>query len=103
MIGSVLRIVIALAPLAITPVLVRLNAYGHIDLGGGEKDLVWALVWTLWSVLFAISSFVLWRRKWSIARSVVRSALVGIVGVFLAAILLALFGQLGVDWPANAP
>ena len=96
MIGSALRIAIALFPLALAPVLVRLVVDGQIDPGGGEKDLVWVLVWILWSVLFAISSFQLWRRRWSVARSVVRSALVGIVGVFLAAILLALFGQLGV-------
>jgi hypothetical protein len=96
MIAGVPRAVVALLPLALVPVLVHLIANGGLDLGGGETDLVWVLVWLLWSVLFAISSLVLWHRGWPVARSVVRSMLVGLAGVLMAAILLALFGQLGV-------
>lgn len=69
---------------------------GSLDLGGGEKDLVWVLPFFLWSLLFAVSSFFLWRRGWSLARSMVRSSIVGLAGVFLAAVFLALFGQLGI-------
>ena len=90
------RVVIALGPLALVPVLAIVIANGHLDFGGGEADLVWMLVWFVWSVLFAISSFVLWRRGWSIGRSLGRSIFVGLVGLLLAAILLALVGQLGV-------
>ena len=96
MIAGLLRVVVTLVPLALVPVLLILIANGHLDLGGGEADLVWVLVWLVWSVLFALSSVVLWRRGWSIGRSVVRSMLVGLVGLLLAAILLALVGQLGV-------
>lgn len=91
-----LRVAIALFPLALTPVLVRLIASGQLDLGGGEKDLVWVLPWFLWAVLFALSSFVLWYRGWSVARSARRSAIVGLAGIAVAAIVLASFGQLGV-------
>jgi hypothetical protein len=47
-------------------------------------------------VIFAVSSLVLWRRGWSLSRSIRRSAVVGLVGVVLAAALLAAVGQLGV-------
>ena len=96
MLDGVLRIVITLAPLALVPILVTVIADGRLDLGGGEKDLVWVIVWCVWSVFFAISSFVLWRRGWSIGRSLGRSILVGLVGLVLAAMFLALVGQLGV-------
>ena len=83
-------------PLAITPALLQLLASGALDLGGGEKDLVWILPWFLWSLLYAISSFVLWRRGWPAFRSIGSSAVVGLAGILLAALLLAVFGQLGV-------
>ena len=94
--GSLVRITTALIPLALVPVLAYLIAYGRIDLGGGEKDLVWILPWSLWSLLFAASALVLWRRGWSLSRSLVRSAIVGFLGILLVAAVLALFGHLGV-------
>lgn len=94
--GSLLRAAIALLPLACAPVLLCLIAGGQLDLGGGEKDLVWVLPWLLWSLLFALSSFILWHRGWSVARSTVASVIAGLAGVLLTAILLAVAGQLGV-------
>jgi hypothetical protein len=93
---AVLRTVLALVPLAAVPVLLTLLADGRLDLGGGEMDLVWLIPWTLWSLVFAVSSFVLGSRGWSIARSVLRSTLVGLAAVLAGALLLAAFGQLGV-------
>lgn len=91
-----LRVIAALFPLALTPLLVQLIANGVLDLGGGEKDLVWVLPWFAWSLTFAISSFILWSRGWSLSRSSTRSALVGLGVIVFAALLLAAFGQLGV-------
>jgi hypothetical protein len=93
---STLRVIIALLPLAFVPVLVQLIAGGLLDLGGGEKDLVWVIPWFVWSLIFAISSFVLWFRGWSFSPSSKRSAIVGLGGIVLAAVLLAALGQLGV-------
>lgn len=92
----ILRTAIALLPLALAAVLVPLGVYDRIDFGGGEKDLAWVLAWGLWAVLFAASSFELWRRGWPVARAAVRSAVVATAGVVLTATLLALLGQLGV-------
>ena len=96
MIAGTVRVAIALLPVALTPVLVNLIAGGQIDLGGGEMDLVWVLPWFLWSLLFAISSLMLWYRGWSLSGSVARSTIVGFAGLLLAAVVLAAFGQLGV-------
>jgi hypothetical protein len=93
---GLVRLVVALLPLAFVPLLVYLIASGEIDLGGGEKDLVWVLPFLLWSLLFGISSCVLWRRGWPALRSTVWSAVVGLLGVLVAATILAVFGQLGV-------
>ena len=92
----IVRLVVALLPLACAPLLVYLIGNGHISFGGGEKDLVWVLPWLLWSLLFGLSSLVLWYRGWPTMRSAVWSAGVGLVGVIVAAAILAVFGQLGV-------
>lgn len=94
--ATLIRTTITLAPLAVSPLLLHLIADGVIDLGGGEKDIVWLFPWVLWSLTFAATSFLLWYRGWPAGRSFLRSALVGIAGVFLCAALLAAFGLLGV-------
>jgi hypothetical protein len=91
-----LRAVTALLPLALTALLIYVAIGGRLDLGGGEKDLVWIFPPLLWSLLFAASALVCWHRGMPLGRSLVRSALVGMAGVVLAAALLALVGQLGV-------
>ena len=90
------RIALALLPLLLTPALVQLIASGWLDLGGGEKDLVVVLPWALWSLLFAVTSLVLWRRGSTVVRSTVWAALVGAAGLVGAAVCLAVLGQLGV-------
>ena len=93
--SSLLRVAIALLPAALTPLLVLAIGDGWISLGGGEKDLVLVIPWALWALIFLVSSLVLWRRGWPLARSVRRSTVVGLVGLAVAAVLLALGGQLG--------
>ena len=91
-----LRVAIALLPLALAPVLLYLIAGGQLNFGAGEKDLIWVFPWLLWSMLFAVSSFILWHRGWSVSRSIVGSAVVGLAGLILTALLLAALGRLGV-------
>ena len=90
------RIATAILPLALAPLLLWLIAGGHVDLGGGEKDLIWILPWVLWSLVFAMSCLFLWHRGWPHSRSLLRSAIIGFGSVLLAGIVLAAFGQLGV-------
>lgn len=92
------RGLIALLPLLLTPLLVHVLAEGYFDLGGGEKDLVLVLPYFLWSFLYAACSLELWRRGWSIGPSMTRSALLATAGLFITALVLDLFGQLGLGW-----
>ena len=86
----------SLFPLALTPVFGYLLAEDHIKLGGGEKDIVVLLPWLWWSLVFAVSSFIFWRRGHSLGATLWRSALVGLAGVAITGVVLALLGQLGV-------
>jgi hypothetical protein len=85
-----------LLPLVLTPVFGFLLAEGHLDLGGGEKDLIWVLPWALWALVYAISFLVLWARKWPLVRGVLRSSAIATLGILLVGLTLALLGQLGV-------
>jgi hypothetical protein len=50
----------------------------------------------LWSVLFAVSSLVLWARGLPLGPSVVVAALLAAGGLLTSALILAVAGQLGV-------
>jgi hypothetical protein len=93
---SVIRLAVALLPLALAPLFVYLIGNDWISFGGGEKDLVLVVPWLLWSILFALASFVLWFRRWTLVRSTIWSAVFGIAGLVVTAMVLAFFGQLGV-------
>ncbi len=93
---NALRLIVSLLPLLLTPVLGSLLAQGNINLGGGEKDILLLLPWMAWSLVFAISSWVLWRRGYSIVGSSWRSALVGLAGLTILSVTLAILGQLGI-------
>lgn len=90
-----LRVVLGLLPLGLTPLVGHLLA-GDVNFGGGEKDILLLVPWLLWSLIFAVSSLVFWRRGYRIAGSLWRSALVGVAGLSILAVALALFGQLGI-------
>ena len=92
----VVRIALSLLPLALTPVLGHLLAQGYINRGGGEKDIIVLVPWLLWSLFFAISCWVLWRRGLPTAPALWRSALIGVAGVAFLAVALAVLGQLGI-------
>ena len=82
------RTVVALLPLAITwPLGYALNA-GYINLGGGEKDIIILVPWLLWASVYAIASFVYWRRGRASGQTVWRSAFAGLIVVVLASMVL---------------
>jgi len=93
---SVVRVVLSLLPLGLTPALGYVLANGHLNLGGGEKDILVLLPWLVWSLLFAVSSWVFWRREYSITRSLLASALVGLFGLAIVGVALTILGQLGI-------
>jgi len=82
----------ASVPLLVTPVLIYGLAEGILDFGGGEKDILLALPWLIWSVVFALCSFILIYRPWAIGRWVLRSALIS-TGVLVELGLIAYVGS----------
>ncbi|MEN8160073.1 MAG: hypothetical protein ABFS41_08385 [Myxococcota bacterium] len=91
-----LRLLAAFLPLLLVPAFGFLIAEGHLDLGGGDKDIVWVFPYAAWSLLYALSSVVLWVRGWPLSAAARRSALVAVLGVLAGGVALAAFGQLGV-------
>jgi hypothetical protein len=67
-----------------------------INLGGGEKDIILILPWTFCSLVYGISCFFLWHRRWPLGRSTLFSIIVAIAGLVLAGVTLAGIGHLGV-------
>ena len=92
----VLRLVLSLGPLLLTPVLFYLLAEGHLNLGGGEKDILLLIPWIAWSLIYAVSFWVCWRKGYPPGRSAWRSALVGLVGLGVLGLALFLVGELGI-------
>jgi hypothetical protein len=78
-----LQVLLATVPLLLTPALVYALAEGWLNLGGGEKDILLAFPWLIWSVVFALCSYVLIYRRWTVGRWLRRSALfaTGLLGI----------------------
>lgn len=94
--GILTRLVTALLPLALTPLLMFAIADGYLNFGSGEKDLFMLLPWMLWSLVFALSAFVLWWRRWPHRRALVRSAWMGLAALGVAGGALVAIVSLGV-------
>src|SRR5262245_43071141 len=93
---STIRVLLALLPLFSTPVLGFLLAGGYLNLGGGGKEIILVLPWMFCSLVYGISCFFLWHRRWPFGRSILFSIILAIAGLVLAGVALAGIGQLGV-------
>ncbi|WP_428609113.1 hypothetical protein [Sedimenticola sp.] len=91
----IVQITIATIPLLLTPVLLLLIGEDILSFGGGEKDVVIAIPWLIWSLIFAVSSYVLIFKRWRLRRWWVRSAIVAtatLVILWLVLFLLSIAG-----------
>jgi hypothetical protein len=91
-----MRASVALALLALTPVLFWRFVSGPITFGGGEEDALWISPWLLWSTAFAVTMVAGRLRGWPAKRSIAVSALASVVVLVVAAALLAGLGSLGI-------
>lgn len=89
------RIVTALVPLSLTPILLLALAEGFADLGGGELDMLILVPWTVWSLAFGMAAFVLWSLQWPLLRSIAASALAATILLLVGGVGLAVTGSLG--------
>lgn len=94
--ARLLKIAAGLWPLAGLALFVWQALEGRLDLGGGEKDLVWGIPLVVYCVLYATVFWILQRRL-NVTMSII-GALIG------AAVLLGLIGlaigpdRLGIAW-----
>lgn len=93
---AIIRSVVALLPLILTPVLGLLLADGKLNFGGGEKDILLILPWAFGSFIYGASSFILWYRRWSLGRAVLCSIGVSFAVLVIAGFVLAFVGMLGI-------
>jgi hypothetical protein len=87
-----IQIVAALMPLVLTPITLGLFA----EYGATEKDVVWIIPWTVWSIVFAACSFFLMLNHWPWKRLFLRATVVATGVVAVLGIIAALAGQLGI-------
>lgn len=86
---AIKHLITLLLPLLLTPVFGFLLAEGHLNLGGGEKDLLLLLPWLLWSILFILCGALLRKRPVSYGRWLGTSLAYsfGIIALLWAALL----------------
>ncbi|MBI4964695.1 MAG: hypothetical protein HY913_15555 [Desulfomonile tiedjei] len=85
------RFLVAVSPLLFTLLFAWLVMEGHLNLGGGCKDIFVAIPLLVWSLAFLICYVVLWWRGRALGRSV---AIASVVATGL--VLVAWVGILGI-------
>jgi hypothetical protein len=70
------RLTVLLLPLLLTWPLGWATMEGYLNFGGGEKDIILAVPWIIWSIIFAIAGGVYWKRGRPLGSATARSAAV---------------------------
>ncbi len=94
-----LRLGGCIIPLVLTPVWGFLIAEGHLNFGGGEKDLLMLIPWLVWSLIFLIIYIVAWQRSLLILRSFLYASAGATValGILWGVMFLWFSGLLGIS------
>jgi hypothetical protein len=82
------RLVLALVPLALTPLWGFLLGEGYVNLGAGCKDILALIPWVVWALGF-LASLVCWRRGTPLLKTLGYAA-AGATG-FMVSLWLVLF------------
>ena len=85
---------VAVTPLSLSILFGWLVAGGHLNLGGGEKDIFLAAPLLLWSLVFLFCYIVLWWRGIPFRRLIVISSAVATVLM----VVVTVFMLFGVPW-----
>lgn len=90
-----LRLALAVAPLGLSVLFAWATAEGHLNFGGGEKDILLAGPLLLWSLVYLITCLVLWARRARLKRTTLISAVVATALIAIAWIALFAASWLG--------
>ena len=63
-------------PLLLSPLVLFALAEGWVDLGGGEKDLIFILPYGLWALVFFLAAVTLISKRWAVDRWLLRATIV---------------------------
>lgn len=85
-----LKLFLAIVPLLITVLFAWLTMEGHLNFGGGEKDIFLAIPLLLWSLVYLGCFLALWWRRAPTGRSVAVSS--GLATGFVVIAWAVLFG-----------
>jgi hypothetical protein len=91
------HIALAGLPLALTPALFFALAEGWINAGGGEKDILLAFPYAIWSLLFFLSAVVLIVERWRPWAWIRRAAAIATLALLALAAAIYSFSWLGVS------
>jgi hypothetical protein len=83
------RLLLAVAPLLLTVLFGWLTMEGHLNFGGGEKDIFLLIPLLLWSFVWFCTFLTLWWRRSPVGRSLKFSAAIATALVVSAWIILA--------------
>lgn len=90
---ALLKLLLAIIPLLLTVLLAWLTMEGHLNFGGGEKDIFLAVPLLLWSLVYLCCYLVLWWRRSSTGRSIAMSS-----GLATGVVAVAWAVLFGVSW-----
>ena len=91
------HLVLAAAPMLMTPGVIYILAESWIDLGGGEKDILLALPYFLWAFIFFAAALVLILKRWPLQRWLLRAAFVSTGAMLVLGVIAYLTSWLGVS------
>jgi len=89
------HIALAGLPLALTPAPLFALAESWINAGGGEKDILLAFPYAIWSLLFFISAAFLIVKRWRLWRWIRRATGIATLALLLLAVVIYCLSWLG--------
>ena|SRR5690242_16543856 len=96
---TVIRAAVLILPLLLTWPLGWATMEGYLNFGGGEKDIILAVPWIIWSLIFAIAGAAYWKKGRPLGSATLRSA-----GIALVVMFVLVFGlAFGIDFLRQAP
>jgi len=93
---KITHFIYAFLPLALAPVFFFALAEGWINLGGGEKDILIVLPYTLWALIFFVSSVILIIKRRTLKQWAGRATSLALLVLIILAACLYSFDWLGV-------